>query len=151
LDNAIYVTTKSVINNLIAEFLSDKPGDVSAFFEFTRHKDSSAFVSPQIFTLLTKLLENYEETFSQINSLIEDGGFVIGKADFGNESEDVVVLANGISLTRPYKKVFIIKSKTESIVSKTKLFDNITILDVEAIVADIKNYDIEFRKLYWGT
>jgi len=149
-DNAIYVTTKTIINNLVAEFISDKRGDVSAFFEFTKFKGSSVFVSPQVFIRLTTLLKDHEETFAQINSLIADGSFKIGKANFGSEPEDIAVLANNLLLTNPDKNVFIVKSQTENIISEIKMNENIIAINIEKIVEDIKIHEQDFRNLYWG-
>ncbi len=135
---------------MIAEFISDKRGDVSAFFEFTKFKDSSVFVSPQIFIRLIALLKDHEETFAQINSLITDGSFKIGKANFGSEAEDIAVLANNLLITNPDKKVFIVKSQAESIISEISLNENIIVINIEKIVEDIKMYEKDFRNLYWG-
>jgi len=152
LDNAVFVTTKAIVNNLLAELTSGTKGDVSAFFEFTRHKGSEVFVSPKIFRLLAKnLLEIDEEAFSQINSLIEDGGYIIiGDADFGSEYDDVVIIANKLFLTRTNSKIFMIKSKNEDIGHSAERYSDVAILDLESIIEIIKASDKEFRRLYWG-
>jgi len=59
-------------------------------------------------------------------------------------------LANKLALTKPNNKIFIIKTNTENINTKTKKSDDVAIFDVSAIVEIIKSSDKEFRNLYWG-
>ena len=78
---------------------------MSHFFEFTRYKGSEVYVSPDIFTKLSVgLLPHSEDAFNEINSLIEDGSFLIGKANFGDESEDIIVMSNQLSILNPKKQ-----------------------------------------------
>ncbi|MBI2173493.1 MAG: hypothetical protein HYT73_04810 [Candidatus Aenigmarchaeota archaeon] len=125
-------------------------GDIYAFFQFTLYKGHEVFVSPSVFCgLAEKLLPLDEAAFTEINSLIGDGGFVIGQSKFATEFEDIIVLAEALSITEPKKNVFVVTSKPDDFDVNRLTNENVGCFDIEAMIQLIKVSDTEFRRLVY--
>ena len=156
--DSVYVTTKAIISEFLDEAEQSRLGPCNIFLDYARYKGEEVYASHEVFKeLAEKLLSKDEHLYKMTDSLIQDGGPLIGtNTDFGNEMHNVAFIAGKLASINPPKNVIVVRSGRdnidESLVRRyiKKYFQvdfrNLIILDVDSFV-QIAKRDDEFRTL----
>ncbi len=153
--DTVYVTTKAIISRFLEEAEKYERGAPSTFLDYARYKDAEVYVSHEVFEeMAKKLLSKDEELYKMTDALVQDGSALIGTStDFGNEMNNIAVIAGKLAMTKPRKNVIVVKSTEDNIdehmvkkFAQVESFRNLIILDVDSFV-QIAKRDDEFRAL----